>query len=110
MCQHIVRLLILTIVIKLVQANCSKSDKKPEVTVRNSTHIHVSWKNSFEDCGNEKVLTSYVEVYPFNTDKYVPIWKDINFSDGSASVKVSPCLKHQIREAIPKFVFYRAGI
>ena len=87
------QLLILTWAAYFVQAKCSKSDQKPEVTVGNASHLFVSWKNAFQACEKEKVKSASVRISRRE--------ESVNFSDGNALVKASPCLTHSIREAIP---------
>ena len=91
---HITQLLILACAAYLVEAKCWTSDQKPKVTVKNSSHISVSWNDSFEGCENMSVKGALVKV---NLDT-----RFVNFSEGSADVKASPCLTHRIREAISK--------
>ena len=97
----ITQLLILSCTAYLVEAKCWTSDQKPEVAVKNSSHISVSWNNSFEGCENKRVESALVKV---NGDT-----KFVNFSEGTANVKASPCLTHRIREAISKSKIYEMG-
>ena len=87
------QLLILTWAAYFVQSKCLKSDQKPEVTVGNASHLFVSWKNAFQACEKEKVKSASVRISRRE--------ESVNFSDGNALVKASPCLTHSIREAIP---------
>merc|ERR1711971_284215 len=88
MSSYTTQLLILTSVACLVQAKCGKYDQEPKVTVKNSSHIFVSWENSFEDCDKVKVQGAFVKILSDFTS--------VNFSDGVANVKANPCLTHHI--------------
>ena len=80
MSSYTTQLLILTSAAYLVQAKCWKSGQEPEVTVKNSSHIFVSWKNSFKDCEKINVQSADVKIRSDRTS--------VNFSDGDAIVKI----------------------
>ena len=87
-----IQLLILTNVVYLVLATCLKSEQEPEVTVKNSSHIFVSWENSFQDCEKIKVQSAVVKIQSDRSS----VRTSVNFSDGGAIVKANPCLNHRI--------------
>ena len=86
------QLLILTSVFYLVQAKCLKPEQEPEVTVKNSSHIFVSWENSFQNCEKIKVQSAVVKIQRDRSSVKI----SVNFSDGGAIVKANPCLNLRI--------------
>ena len=81
----------------LIQAECTKSDESPSVTVWNSSHLHISWKNAFRNCEDGHVDRAYVKG-SLNFGMAL-----VNFSHGSKTRKISPCSSYpDIRKVIQK--------
>ena len=69
----------------LIQAEYTKSDESPSVTVWNSSHLHISWKKAFRNCKDGLVERAYVKG---SLDFGMAL---VNFSHGSKTRKISPC-------------------
>ena len=67
-------------------------DKKPKVSVANSTHLKVTWEDAFKDCDEINVVTTNVNV---DTKIFAQL-----FSAKEANVRADPCLKHEISVTI----------
>ena len=81
----------------LIQAECTKSDESPSVTVWNSSHLHISWENAFRKCKDGHVERAYVKG---SLDFGMAL---VNFSHGSITRKISPCSSYpDIRKVIQK--------
>ena len=81
----------------LIQAECTKSDESPSVTVWNSSHLHISWENAFLNCNVGLVERAYVKG---SLDFGMAL---VNFSHGSITRKISPCSSYpDIRKVIQK--------
>ena len=81
----------------LIQAECTKSDESPSVTVWNSSHLHISWKNAFRNCEDGNVDRAYVKG---SLDFGMAL---VNLSHGSKTRKISPCSSYpDIRKVIQK--------
>ena len=77
-------------------AKCMQTSQRPKVTVWNSSHILVSWKNSFQGC-----LDVYRTV--LRVDRRIDFavsFTEANAMQCNASVRNDPC--HTVREVISK--------
>ena len=66
---------------------CSRTRHPLVVTVADSNHLRVNWKNSFEDCDSDRVQSATIILSPKNRI-------DVRFEDQAKDVWADPCKKH----------------
>ena len=76
---------------------CKSTRFLPEVTVANSTHIHINWENSFQGCDNVDSKSATLVIRRKGRDyTYLdpPESMPVNFDDQEVDVEADPCLQH----------------
>ena len=76
---------------------CKSTRFLPEVTVANSTHIHINWENSFQGCDNVDSKSATLVIRRLRRDyfyNYYPESIPVNFENKEVNVEADPCLQH----------------